>query len=378
MSNSPSTDLQPGQALKLAHQMVQARLPQADRLAMVSYDAQTDQVSTFISSTAEGLTVNRREAPLARLPNLQQLAATGRCRIVEDLAEAAGPAAAQANGSRARGYRSSFTQPVYRGQVLAGFVFLESHQPGAFRAQDESELSLFVGTIAQLLLLPDAFPHGLADAVQAALVLAHIPGVESRNHLRRIAQYSRLMAQAIAPQNGLDEEFIDCVTRFAPLHDIGMAAIAGDLLRKPGRLDSAEIALIKQHVELGAVVMGHVAAQAGEASELALRVMRNIVLGHHERGDGSGYPFGLVMAQTPLEARIVAVADVYDALSTTRPYRDALSPQAIEQELMAEAHRERLDRACVTALLAAQGQCREIQRRYPDTEDISAPHAPAM
>ncbi len=378
MSRSTNTDTLPAQELKLAHLMVQARLSQVDRLSMVSYEVETDRVSSFISSSAEGVTANRQEAPLSRLPTLQQLGATGHCRIVEDVTGISGSAATPDDWPRSGRYRSSFTLPVYRGPWLAGFVFLESLQPGTFRHQDEAMLTQLAGTVAQLLLLPDAFPGGLADAVQAAMVLAHIPGVESPNHLRRIALYSRLMAQAVAPGNDLDEAFVDCVHRFAPLHDIGMAAIPHSLLRKPGRLDPGELARIKQHAELGALVMEHIAAQAGATAPMALRVMRNIVIAHHERGDGSGYPKGLLMAQTPLEARIVAVADVYDALSTSRPYRDVLSEQAIEQELLAEAHRGRLDHACVTALLAAQPQCREIQRRFPDTEDISAPHAPAL
>jgi len=378
MSRPLHPDTLPAQELKLAHLMVQARLSQVDRLSLVGYDLETDRVGTFISSSAEGVTANRREAPLSRLPMLQQLGASGHCRIVEDVTGIGGSADGQDEAPRARRYRSSFTLPVYRGPWLAGFVILESLRPGTFRTQDEAMLTQLTGTVAQLLLLQDAFPNGLADAVQAALVLAHIPGVESQHHLRRIALYSRLMAQAVAADNGLDEEFVDCVYRFAPLHDIGMAAIPRSLLRKPGLLDPAELARIKQHAELGTLVMEHIAAQAGAASPLALRVMRNIVLSHHERGDGSGYPQGLAMAQTPLEARIVAVADVYDALSTSRPYRDVLPQEAIEQELLSEAHRGRLDAACVAALLAAQAQCREIQRRFPDTEDISAPHAPAL
>ncbi len=378
MSSPPNTDTLPAKELKLAHLMVQARLSQVDRLSLVSYEVETDRISTFLSSSAEGVTVNRQEAPLSRLPTLQQLGASGHCRIVEDVTGISAAAAAPDEWPRSGRYRSSFTLPVYRGPWLAGFLLLESLQPGTFRHQDEAMLTQLTGTVAQLLLLPDAFPNGLADAVQAALVLAHIPGVESPNHLRRIALYSRLMAQDVAPQNELDEEFVDSVYRFASLHDIGMAAIPRSLLRKPGRLDPGELARIKQHAELGALVMEHIAAQAGAASPMALRVMRNIALSHHERGDGSGYPKGLVMAQIPLEARIVAVADVYDALSTTRPYRDVLPEQAIEQELLAEAHRGRLDHACVAALLAAQPQCREIQRRFPDTEEIVAPHAPAM
>lgn len=378
MSITKITDTLQGKELKLAHLMLQARLPWVDRFSMVSYDPMTDLVSSCISSAAEGASLNRHQAPLARLPMLKELSVTGKCRIVDDATVITGSPGSEADLLEARSFRSSFTQPIYRVQQLAGFVFMDSLQPGAFRAQDEALLIQLGNAVAHLLLLKDAFPNGLTDALPSAMVLAQIPGVESHNHLRRMALYSRLIAEAVAQDNELDDEFVECVYRFAPLHDIGMAAIPGSLLRKAGRLDEAELSRIKKHPQMGALVMEHIAAQTGSASPQALRVMRNIVLSHHERGDGSGYPNGLRLEETPLEARIVAVADVYDALSTKRSYRDALPEQSIEHELLAESGRSRLDRACVAALLAARAQCREIKRQFPDTEEVLVQHAPAI
>jgi HD-GYP domain-containing protein (c-di-GMP phosphodiesterase class II) len=99
-----------------------------------------------------------------------------------------------------------------------------------------------------------------------------------------------------------------------------------------------------------------------------VRVMRNIVATHHERGDGSGYPHGLTMNEIALEGRIVAVADVYDALSNKRPYKRVWTEEECCNELLLEAAKGRLDPQCVHALLEATQERRRVQEKYADAE----------
>jgi HD-GYP domain-containing protein (c-di-GMP phosphodiesterase class II) len=138
------------------------------------------------------------------------------------------------------------------------------------------------------------------------------------------------------------------------------------VLLKPGKLDADELRVMQRHVEIGLDIVEQMCREIGLVSGLAWDVMHNIVASHHERGDGSGYPQGLTMEQIPLEARIVAVADVYDALSNTRPYKHPWVEAEIVAELRSEVHLGRLDARCVQALLEARAEREAIQQRFAD------------
>jgi response regulator RpfG family c-di-GMP phosphodiesterase len=174
------------------------------------------------------------------------------------------------------------------------------------------------------------------------------------------------MARSLATQFILDDEYVEYVHLFAPLHDIGKVGIPDSVLLKPGKLDAQEWVTMRRHVEIGETIIDQMAREMNLGSTLATQVMRNIVAGHHERGDGSGYPRGLLMQDIPMEARIVAVADVYDALSNRRPYKEPWTEVAITLELSREVALGRLDGDCVRALLDAGDERRAIQVRLAD------------
>jgi HD-GYP domain-containing protein (c-di-GMP phosphodiesterase class II) len=164
----------------------------------------------------------------------------------------------------------------------------------------------------------------------------------------------------------LSDEFIEYVFLFAALHDIGKVGIPDKVLLKPGKLDAQEWVIMRSHVDIGLTIIEQMGLDMSLGSTLATTVMRNIVGLHHERGDGSGYPKGLLMDQIPLEARIVAVADVYDALSNRRPYKEVWTEQEIVDELEKEVALGRLDAQCVKALIDARAERAAIQQRLAD------------
>lgn len=140
---------------------------------------------------------------------------------------------------------------------------------------------------------------------------------ETGNHILRMSQYSRFLAKAA----GLPEEQCDLILLAAPMHDIGKIGIPDSVLLKPGKLDSDEWKIMQTHVEIGGELL------SGN-DEIPLMLMaKNIALSHHERWDGKGYPKGLAGEDIPLEGRICAISDVFDALTSERPYKKAWSAE---------------------------------------------------
>jgi putative two-component system response regulator len=171
----------------------------------------------------------------------------------------------------------------------------------------------------------------LTDALESAetLLLALGKIVEARDpytqgHCERLATY----ASALGARLGLDQPDLDALYRGAFLHDIGKVAVPDRVLLKPRRLDAEEYELMKQHPQIGESLCGTLRS---------LERVRPIVRHHHERWDGSGYPDGLAGDAIPLLAQIVGVVDVFDALTTDRPYRKALSTAAAYETLIIEA-----------------------------------------
>jgi putative two-component system response regulator len=136
---------------------------------------------------------------------------------------------------------------------------------------------------------------------------------ETGNHVRRISHYCVELARML----GLSGDFVDCIEYASPMHDVGKIAIPDAILQKPAPLTPDEWVVMRTHAALGAKML--------EGADSPYLVMgRDIALGHHERFDGSGYPLGLAGDEIPLAARIMGVADVYDALRSRRPYKNAM------------------------------------------------------
>lgn len=171
------------------------------------------------------------------------------------------------------------------------------------------------------------------------------------SHLERVAGYSHIIVRALTAPLGLSPDFADAVFRYAPLHDVGQLVFPDEVMLKPGRLDADEWALMKTHTTRGRAIVDLVIASADPAVVPRPDVLRNIVELHHEALDGSGYPHGLSGDEVPLEARIVTVADVFDALLSKRPYKPdwTIEETLTEMDRMVDAGR--LDGRCLTALV---------------------------
>jgi response regulator RpfG family c-di-GMP phosphodiesterase len=198
----------------------------------------------------------------------------------------------------------------------------------------------------------------LGSAVGLAADLTRVRDAETGAHLDRVTRYVRLIAEAL----GLEAGFVDDLAALAPAHDVGKLAIPDHVLLKQGALDAGELEIMRGHVASGvAVVEGLIRAFDLDGAP-RVEMLRNVVRFHHESLDGSGYPDGLKGEEIPLEARIIAVADVFDALTSERPYKRTWTTGAAFAFLDTQKG-TRFDAACVTALAARASEAESIRRQ---------------
>jgi len=183
---------------------------------------------------------------------------------------------------------------------------------------------------------------------------------ETGGHILRMARYSQLVAR----QLGLSEEDCSLLLHAAPMHDVGKLGIPDGILLKPGKLDEEEFKIMTQHAEIGHSIL------QGSSSRL-IQVAAEIAATHHEKFDGSGYPAGLAGEDIPLFGRIVAVADVFDALTSVRPYKKAW-PVEKARDLLQENAGSHFDPRIVAAFLARWDEILAVRDTFIDkAEDIS-------
>lgn len=177
---------------------------------------------------------------------------------------------------------------------------------------------------------------------------------ETGAHIQRMAHYSHIIAQRL----GLDRETCDMILDAAPMHDVGKLGIPDQILLKPGRLTPEEMAVMRQHAEIGYDILK-------DSNSAVLQMAATIALSHHEKFDGSGYPRGLSGEDIPLVGRIVAVADVFDALTSERPYKPAWEmDKAID--FLREGRAAHFDPVCIDAFLADWDEVLKIRERFQD------------
>jgi putative two-component system response regulator len=220
-------------------------------------------------------------------------------------------------------------------------------------------------------LVQEASIHALAR-------LAETRDSETGNHLLRTQEYVRRLALLLRhhPRFAaeLDDHAIDLLAKSAPLHDIGKVGIPDHILLKPGRLDSREWEIMKTHAQIGAESIERAERDADHPIEF-LAVAKQIARHHHERWDGLGYPDGLVGDAIPLPARLMALADVFDALISKRVYKAAF-PYTQARDMIAASRGKHLDPVVVDAFVSDFAAFCEIAERHADTDEaLNAKHA---
>jgi putative two-component system response regulator len=202
-------------------------------------------------------------------------------------------------------------------------------------------------------------------AIFAMAKLAESRDPDTGGHLERVMNYSRIIAQQL-PAIGrftdqIDAEYIRLVYSTSPLHDIGKVGIPDAVLLKPGRLSDEEFDIMKEHTTIGARTLE--AAARRFPNTKFLQMARDIAATHHERYDGSGYPAGLKGEEIPLCGRIVALADVYDALTSKRVYKEAYTHIVAKNIITREAHTH-FAPEIVEAFVASEAAFIAVRRQF--------------
>jgi putative two-component system response regulator len=205
--------------------------------------------------------------------------------------------------------------------------------------------------------------------IESLALLAENRHLETGSHIKRTMKYVRILAEKLKdhPQykNFLSKEFIEHVEKTAPLHDIGKVGVPDSILLKPGRLTKEEFREMQKHAKFGYNALSY--SDPRLDSNKFLRLAREMAFTHHERWDGSGYPRGLKGDEIPLSGRLMAVADVYDAITTERVYKTAQSHEHAVDEIK-KGSGTAFDPEIVTIFLECERDFYRIAQEFKDEE----------
>ncbi len=273
----------------------------------------------------------------------------------------------------------SYFLPVRDGEELVGMAEIKIRNNNLRDAINESRLT-FAGYIFAggavfylsvfLLFLRlylkqksalDRLEKSQKLTIQTMSLLAELKDNDTSEHVQRTSKYCRVLAEELAQNSRyrsyIDEHYIKDLERSAPLHDIGKVGIPEKILLKPGRLTDEEFSVIKKHPLLGAKVLKEVMDSTEFRSYFEMAYQ--IVLNHHENWNGSGYPQGLSGEDISLSARIMSIADVYDALTTERPYKEAFSHEKAVEIILGDSGRK-FDPALIDCFIRVNDEFKRI------------------
>lgn len=263
--------------------------------------------------------------------SLDSLIKTGEARIINDLEEycKGKPLKPYNRTILEAGVKSSITLPLIVAGEPMGIIFFSSSSSNVYTQEHLNFLKTLANSIAisinQNIFISDI----VYSSILALAKLAEARDEDTGNHLERIGAYSRVIAELLYERgiysNEISLEFIDNIERFSPLHDIGKVGIRDEILLKPGKLSEEEYEEMKHHAFFGAEVLQSADKNLQKKGKSLFAMGAEIAGGHHEKWDGSGYPNGKMGLDIPLSARIAAIADVFDALTSKRPYKEAFS-----------------------------------------------------
>lgn len=335
------------------------------RVSVALYDPRTDDIKTFLYSPAEGSPLAHYRIKLASASWLDELRHSRRSRVLDEMGPFALGDQPHSRRISAADYKASYTVPIFEEEKFLGFVFFDADTSHVFTERVKRQLDLFVRIIALMIENALRSVTVLVGGLHLLRAISHFRDDETSRHLSRMSYYAELIARSIAADIARDDDWVEHVRLFAPLHDIGKIATPDAILFKPGRLNEAEIEIMRPHAAKGAEILMALIDSLSLEQIPHIESLLNIARHHHERWDGTGYPDRLAGEQIPPEARIIQVADVFDALTSTRCYKAAWPLEKAAAYLRGGAGTQ-FDPRCVEEFLARSEEIVEIMNRFVD------------
>lgn len=347
------------------HQVIKKNLPFISRIAIAIYDPETRMLKAFIHSSGKDNPLKNYQALIDDAPSLKAILDKGLPRVVNNMLTFDNGTKEHTRRIGRAGYAASYTMPIFNNGGFLGFIFFNSFEADVFDEKSLSQIDVFGHMISCMLVKELTNINILTAALKTTGHITHLRDPETGSHLDRMSRYSRMIAISLADKYDLDDDYIEHVFMFSSLHDIGKIGIPDDILMKPGSLDKAEMTTMKTHAIKGRELIDEILENFGLGNIEHADILRNIAEYHHESVNGTGYPSGKSGQDIPLEARIVAVADVFDALTSKRPYKEAWSNEQALKTIR-ELSGEKLDQDCVNALFDNIEQVEKIQQHFKE------------
>lgn len=370
-----------GNKLSRLHEEVRTYFPFVDRIAVALYDAKTGDIKTFLSSPIEESPVTQYRTALCKATWLNDLQRSRIPRVINEMNPSVLGNQRHSQLILGAGFKASYTVPVFDDAAFLGFIFFDSFQSHVFTERVVHQLDLFARILS--LMIEDALRSVtvLTGGLHLLREISRFRDDETSSHLGRMSYYSELIARQLAKESDCDDEWVEYVRLFAPLHDIGKVATPDAILFKQSKLDAREFEVMKQHAVKGQEILSGLIRDLVLETIPHVETLLHIARNHHESWNGEGYPDRLSGEQIPLSARIIKVADVFDALTTKRCYKPAW-PLDQATTYLREAAGIQFDPRCVETFLSRMDEIMGIMNRFaeqsPDATGISSAATPGI
>lgn len=352
--------------IKIIHRALKTNFEFIHRIAVTLYDPEMKGLSSFIYSGVDN-PISAYSCDIDTAPSLNKLRKLHRPRLVNDLDLFKSGKNEHTKNIAVQGYGSSYSVPMVDGEKFLGVIFFNSYEKEIFTTASLPILNVFSNLINCLIVNRLNTIRAMVGSFKSVLNLVSYKDPETGNHLERMARYSRLIAQQLAKSEKyyINDEMIEHLFLFAPLHDIGKIGIPDHILLKPGKLTNAEWQIMKTHSSKGRDIIDTIVTQMGLKSFEHISLLRNISESHHETIDGKGYPNQLKNDEIPIETQIVSVADIFDALTSERSYKQAWTNDDAFAELK-KLGGIKLNNACIDVLIQERKAVEKIQQTFKD------------